>query len=163
MNFSASIYSTDGDEFRIRLETICDHRLPDEVADIVCHAGLEIAEVELAHISGRKASIKTLMAIAHLLANVFKENKNLIYYFYCDDMSDVVRRHKEITPQEFRSTLFSKMFERYTVEHDMGTVFNIPIHIKGENYKVFQHILIREEHMVYAKAIRDAVYKDYGK
>ena len=58
-------------------------------------------------------SLKTLFKFSHIILE-YLENHNVILYYYCDVAPINIRKNRKmnITPQEFRSNLFSKMFEK---------------------------------------------------
>ena len=58
-------------------------------------------------------SIKTFSRFSQIILDYLNEN-NVILYYYCDTSDIAIRnnRKRKVTPQEFRSKLFSKIFEK---------------------------------------------------
>ncbi|MEG2151560.1 MAG: hypothetical protein RRY36_10120, partial [Bacteroidaceae bacterium] len=83
-------------------------------------------------------------------------NENLILYFYCDDIHDILRRDKGLTPQKFRSHLFSKMLEKYISSNGITNMINTPIEIKADRH-IYIHLISRSIHLEYVNAIKSAI------
>lgn len=170
MNVSASLFSKTGDEYRISLMTVDDNRLSEGLRQYLHSESIEIAEVFLDR-NGSKDSLNTstLFAISKIIANLFFENNNLILYFYCDDLGiipNISSRHRNgMLPQEYRSNLFTSMFNRYMANHHGCRVKNYPMHIDNEDerFKAFLHFIAREEHARYIDMIKQDVIEGYGK
>ena len=69
------------------------------------------------------------------IAGFLLDNENAILYFYCDDINEINRRNHDITPQKYRSRLFSRMSDR----------------------DIYIHIISRESHLDYANIIRTTI------
>lgn len=99
-----------GNEYLIRIED-CQN-LPDEIMKEL--GNIKILDITLERISGEQYTNSGILSkISTFIAGVLLDNENAMLYFYCDDVHDVKRRDMEITPQKFRSDLFSAMFIRY--------------------------------------------------
>jgi len=75
------------------------------------------------------------------------DNEAAVLCFYCDDLTDVPRRHSDITPQEYRSLLFSKMFDMYVHENDIKDIVNYQIEIEDEHHPRFAHFITNEKYL----------------
>ena len=114
--------------------------------------------------SGDEYRIMFIDADISLLA----ENENLVIYYSCDDMNPIPSRNmrganKELSVQEYRSTLFSHIFDSYMYSHQVSGITNTPIIIKGEEYKQFMHLIARSKHQVIVDLIKDDVIDGWGK
>ena len=156
MDFSVSILSKSGDEYRVTLSPIEYSIIPDEVRDLFVSEGccIEIVEATLSSIKGESSTgAEVLFKISNVIGEVFAENKNMILYFYCDDMHEIERRDKTITPQRFRSRLFSKMFERYIKSNEVSDIVNILIELRADR-DIYIHLIARQEHLVCVDALK---------
>lgn len=67
---------------------------------------------------------KTLSAISDMPAKFLEENEDAVLCFCCDAYTDVLRNHKNLLPQEYRSQLFSRMFDKYANAHGLSNLIN---------------------------------------
>ncbi len=154
MDISFSVYSSLGDEYRVTLSTFTN--LPDTIVEILGNH-IELVDVTLERISGSSiANVKILATISNIIAEVFEENENLILYFYCDDVHEIPRRNKNLSPQEYRSLLFSNMIDRYLFSKNITDIINTPIKIEAEQ-DIFIHIISRKSQDIYVKAIQNEI------
>jgi len=92
-----------------------------------------------------------LFAISDILAKFMGENEDAVLCFYCDASTDVPRNHKSLLPQEYRSRLFSRMFEQYIKSHKLSGFINHRVKIEdpeNPDNKQFAHFICRTEHKV---------------
>lgn len=92
---------------------------------------------------------KVLFAISDALAKFMDENEDAVLCFYCDSDTDVRRNHGNMLPQEYRSNLFSRMFEMYVKSHKKFAFINHRIEIEDPNNsenRQFAHFICRKEH-----------------
>ena len=90
-----------------------------------------------------------LNTVSDTLAKFLNENEDAVLCFYCDSDTDIRRSHKNISPQEFRSELFSKMFDRYVKSHKLPHFVNHRIRIEDEDNPKntqFAHFICRLNH-----------------
>ena len=125
---SISISSKSNDEYRIILSPFNQDIIPCEV---------------------RKS-------IRDIIGKVLNDNNNLILYFYCDDMHDIPRRDKALTPQKFRSLLFSRMFDKYISSNSIINIINTPIEIKADRH-IYIHLISRACHLEHVNAIKSTI------
>lgn len=156
MEFSVSITSESDDEYRIILSPFNLDVIPDKVRELLAD-NIEIADITLDRIKGESpTNIDILLKISNVIGEVFDDNENLILYFYCDDMHDVSRRDKILSPQKFRSDLFSRMFDRYIISNGITNIINTPIEIKADRH-IYIHLISRKCHLKYVTAIKNAI------
>lgn len=92
---------------------------------------------------------KMLFAVSDVLAKFMDENEEAVLCFYCDADTDVHRNHMDLLPQEYRSQLFSRMFEMYVKSHNIHNFINHRVVIEdaeNHNAKQFAHFICRKEH-----------------
>ena len=92
---------------------------------------------------------KTLFAVSDILAKFMDENEDAVLCFYCDANTDVRRNHEDMMPQEYRSRLFSRMFELYVKSHNQSKFINHRIMIEDPDNldnKQYAHFICRKEH-----------------
>lgn len=156
MDISISICSDSEDEYCITLSPFENSIIPDEIK-LLLGKNIEIADITLERIKGTKPTrIDVLLKISNIIAEIFEENKNLILYFYCDDMHDILRRNKRVTPQKFRSDLFSCMFDKYITSNRLTNITNTPIEIIADR-TIYIHLIARDVHLPYVNAIKDTI------
>ena len=92
---------------------------------------------------------RVLFAISDLLAKFLDENEDAVLCFYCDANTDVRRNHGNMLPQEYRSKLFSRMFELYIASHKLSSFINHRLEIEdcdNPANKQYAHFICRVEH-----------------
>ena len=92
---------------------------------------------------------KVLFAVSDTLAKFMNDNENVVLCFYCDANSDVRRNHNDIPPQEYRSQLFSRMFELYVKSRNLSDYINHRIEIEdSENCanRQFAHFICHKKY-----------------
>lgn len=92
---------------------------------------------------------KVLFAISDALAKFMDENEDAVLCFYCDASTDVRRNHGEMLPQEYRSKLFSRMFEIYVKSHNKSGFINHRVEMEDPNNpenRQYAHFICRKEH-----------------
>lgn len=156
MDISVSINSKLDDEYRIILSPFNLEIIPNEVRELLGDK-IEIADVTLERAKGdNPTDIGILLKISNVIGEVFNDNENLILYFYCDDIHDILRRDKGLTPQKFRSHLFSRMFDKYISSNEITHITNTPIEIKADRH-IYIHLISRSIHSEYVNAIKSAI------
>ncbi len=149
MDLSFDITNTEGDKIKVALsyydaETV-NALLPDPFV-----LTLEFYDVTLVREAGCKyVGYKMLSAVSGILAKFLAENEDAVLCFYCDSATDVGRRHLGISSQEYRSNLFSSMFDRYTTSHGISAFVNQRIKIEDTDNpqnSQFAHFICRKEH-----------------
>lgn len=164
MKFSISITSNDN-TVRLGLETADTSFLGESISKEIESRGIEIVEVILDRELGKGlAGMALLDNTSSVIANLFIENKNAILFFYCDDLNEIPRcRTRNISPQEYRSDLFSLMFERYVTKHGIQSVHDVTIRINAIDHCLFFHFISRDEHMDLIDEIKEDFAATYSK
>lgn len=101
---------------------------------------------------------KILFTISDILARFLLENEDAVLCFYCDAETDVLRNHEDMFPQEYRSRLFSRMFERYVQSHNLSCFINLRVEIENSgnsHNRQFAHFICRERHKEAVSVIGD--------
>lgn len=73
-----------------------------------------------------------------------------------------IKRKNGVTVQKYRSTLFSKMFERQMKDLALS-VINYPVFFEACDNEVFVHLLAQEKFLKYVNIIKDDVTEGYSK
>ena len=73
------------------------------------------------------------------------------------------KRHKKMSVQEYRSILFSQMFDRYVSQHSLENVNLAVLTIEGVEENYYVHIVAHSEHLRYISQISDGIQRDFGK
>ena len=169
MNYSFSISTRSGDEYRIMFIDADISLLAENVRETIANQGIDISEIMIDRIRGGESTPQEVLhAITGRVADLFAENENLVIYYSCDDMNPIPSRNmrganKELSVQEYRSTLFSHIFDSYMYSHQVSGITNTPVIIKGEGYKQFMHLIARSKHQVIVDLIKDDVIEGWGK
>lgn len=161
MKFSVSITTREDDAYLISLDT---KSLPKDLQKLI-PPQLEVIDINLIRLKGRNAtSLHTLSEITEIIAQVFIENENTILYFYCDDMTEIPHTQKHILPQEYRSQLFSLLFERYIKRHGITHVHNHPVRINDvDGLPMIIHLFARDAHKQYVDIIKYDLITNWSK
>ena len=132
--------SSTGDVYHITLSE--DHSvLSSEVIDSL--QDVNIVGIELRRLAGTNATgQEVLAAIERTIADYFTEHKNSIICYYCDFINPIPHTSKNtMPPQEYRSRLFDKMFQRYSLQHGLTDVRLSVVEINGINEKYYFHVI----------------------
>ena len=164
MKVSASLVVDNTEEYRIGFETIEAGFLQDEVFEYLNKEGVEIVEVLLERVKGtEKTSIAVLAEISAIIYRLFENNENVILYFFCDDLNEIPCTHKNMSPQAYRSSLFSAMFERFVRKQDVCDVDNVSISIEALGRTEYLHFIVRNHHQKYLDYIQQNIEETYAK
>ncbi|MBQ0019659.1 MAG: hypothetical protein KBT39_03955 [Bacteroidales bacterium] len=138
--------------------------LPEDLK-LLIQDSVEVVEITLYRMKGiNHTPLKTLDKITDIIAKSFLENENAILYFYCDDLAELPSVKKNIRPQEYRSRLFSSLFERYIRKNNLSDIINYPITIFDvEGVPMRIHLFARECHSKYVEIISNDLIDNYSK
>ena len=163
MEISFNIQTQEGDEYIIAVADADITPLSEDIKQMLLEHHLQIGEIIIDrkkgdHCTGRK--------VLHKIAN--EENQDLILYYFCDDTNPIPNlntkgQHKDLSSQEYRSRLFSKLFEGYKKSHQVTGINDYPIIIDGEGYKDFVHLIARSSHKGFVLAVRNDIKTGWGK
>lgn len=143
--------------------------LADSIQGTIINQGIDISEIMIDRLNGGKSTApEVLHAITGRIADLFAENENLILYYSCDDMNPIPSRNKrsankELSVQEYRSILFSHIFDSYIDSHQVSGITNTPVIIEGEGYTQFMHLIARDKHQSIVDLIKADVIEGWGK
>ena len=104
----------------------------------------------------RYVGYKMLFAISDILAKFMDENEDAVLCFYCDPSTDVRSNHGNMLPQEYRSRLFSRMFELYVKSHGLTDFINHRVEIddhENPGNRQYAHFICRKAHKVAVAAL----------
>lgn len=143
--------------------------LPPQRYVAVLGADIEIIEIDLERISGTNpASLQTLGKISEGIFHCFEQNKKGILYYFCDDMNDIPvlgRGKDDMWPQEYRSQLFSRMFQRYTLHNpNVEDAVDVVVVINEDTGRpLYMHFIARASHSHYIDILKKYVSDNYSK
>lgn len=154
--------SQSGDVYHITLSedySILSPEIRNALGDIV------VVGVDLRRVSGNNVTgHEVLAAIEATIAEFFAEHDNAILCYYCDFVNAIPHTSKNsMPPQEYRSRLFDKMFQRYIKQHAISDVRLSVIEINGPNEKYYFHVIYREAHSLFAAMVGENLRDGYDK
>lgn len=116
---------------------------------------VDVVGIELRRLAGNNVTgQEVLAAIESTIAEFFIENENAILCYYCDFIDPIPHTSKNsMPPQEYRSRLFDRMFQRYSKQHGITNVRLSVVEINGINEKYYFHVIYREDHSLLASMI----------
>ena len=166
MTFSFTVTSKTGDMYKVSLLSGDDAFFAKgDILNIVGE-NIEIVEIDLDRIKGNsQTDTAVLSKIADGIANYFISNEKVVLYYYCDDLAELPASPKrgEMWPQEYRSMLFSLMFKRYLIRHDISDVIDVTIMIEQGPRPLLMHLIARKKHQKYLDLVRSYIIDNYGK
>ena len=163
MNEVYIITSESGDEYKLQFTTERSGIIADVLLDLLVGNDIEVVEIGLARVKGQNVTSPLVLArIEESIANIMQRHRNVILSFFCDFIH-VVPSKKKISVQEYRSRLFSAMFNRYVSQHHLHDFCNHVVEVEGGSEPFFFHIIYRKEHEAFADMIADGYQKDFGK
>lgn len=157
MDFSFEVEDSKGDLVRVALSYYSSEIISALTSDPNALT-LTFYDVALIREGGNDTvDYKLLHMVSHTLANFLEENDDAVLCFYCDDLTEISRHHNEITPQEYRSRLFSRMFERYVraAGIDWLTNHRIKTHIDGK--PMFAHFICHNRYLTMIEPIGEVI------
>lgn len=144
MDISFEINSAKGDKIKVAL-SYYDNETIGYISESPSLRSATLYDVTLIRVSGTGIiDYNTLSIVSRTLANFLMDNEDAILCFYCDDLTEVLRHNRKVSPQEYRSNLFSKMFERYTKANKVSGFVNHVVKIVDKGTPRFAHFISRE-------------------
>ena len=163
MNEVYTITSEKGDEYRLQFTTDRSGIIADALLDFLANQGIEVVEIGLARVKGQNVtSHYVLSQIESCIADLMQRHPNVILSFFCDFIHFVPSR-KRIPVQQYRSKLFSAMFNRYVTLYQLHDYCNHVVEVEGVAEPFFFHVIYRKKHEAYADMIAEGHQKDFGK
>ncbi|MCI8999182.1 MAG: hypothetical protein HFJ95_09365 [Muribaculaceae bacterium] len=157
MDISFDIYNDKGDQIRVALSYYDTESLQAFTSDPLTLT-LVFYDVALVRVVGEEpVGVKTLMAICDVLFKFMNDNDTAVLCFYCDDLTEVPRNHKNLMPQEYRSRLFSCMFDMYVKANGISNIINYGIKIEDNNIPRFAHFITQEKYLPAVKLLGNII------
>ena len=157
MDISFDINNDKGDRLRVAL-SYYDYESLQVFTNDPLMLTLVFYDVTLVHVSGENTiDVKTLTTISDVLYRFMNENDNVVLCFYCDDLTEVARHNKRITPQEYRSRLFSRMFDMYVKKNDLSDIVNYCVRIEDNDNPRFAHFITSVKYLPAVKLLGDVI------
>ena len=135
-------------------------------AEVLAALGkVHVAGIDLRRLFGKHVtSQEVLSALANVIAEFFLKDEDVIICYYCDFINSIPNTSKDtMPPQEYRSRLFEKMFQRYVKLHNLSNVRLSVVEINGINEKYYFHVIYREGHSMLASMIGSDLRDGFGK
>lgn len=132
----------------------------DDPADMQKMGTSEVCDVSLERVSDYSGvDHKALHLISHMLFDFITQNPDNIIYFYCDDLHDLQRSRKnaKITPQEYRSRLFSALFAQETKHQGTEGYIDDVISFEVDDVPRFIHLIYGRENTAKADVLKNAM------
>lgn len=159
-----TIYSETGDEYKLEFTTERIAAISKKTLDKLRLQWIEVLDIGLGRSKGINiTSHKVLCQIEECIAEVFLSHPNIIISFFRDFISLVPRMKRRMPVQEYRSVLFTRMFEHYVSHNHLDGVCNRVVSVEGAAENYYFHIIARKEHLKYADIIAQEYQTDYGK
>lgn len=143
-------------EYRVLLTPANLNSLSESILCELSEKSIDISELMIERISGDNTTEQDVLHdITGWVADIFANNPNLIIYYSCDDMTPIPSRNansdnKNLPVNEYRSRLFSHIFDTYMTSHQVSGVTNTPIrldnYVDGVGYSIFIHLIARDKH-----------------
>jgi hypothetical protein len=172
MKASYSIVKKDN-EYRILLTPVNIEVLPEHILNVLTSRKVDISELIIERISGESTTAQDVLHdITGWVAELFASNPNLIIYYSCDDMIPIPSRNKnsenkDMPVNEYRSKLFTHIFDSYMASHQVSGVINTPIRLdnyeNGMGYSLFFHFIAREIHSDIVEMLKEDIKEVSGK
>ena len=172
MEAAYSIVQKDN-EYRVLLTSVNTEVLPERIQKILTSRNIDISELMIEHISGESTTGQDILHdITGWVAELFASNPNLIIYYSCDDMTPIPSRNKnsdnkDMPVNEYRSRLFTHIFDSYMISHQVSGVINTPIQLDnyedGVGYSLFFHFIAREIHSDIVEMLKEDIKEVSGK
>ena len=160
---TVGITTARGDEFRIRLSSSVGRYLSQETL-LQLDGRVDLITIELERVEGNLPTGHAVLSqIEKVIADTFLRYPNTIICFICDFLSPIPATRKVIPPQQYRSILFTRMFERYVSQHQIGNVMQSVLTIGGIGEDYYIHIIARSEHVKFLNLISEDIRTGYSK
>ena len=126
---------------------------------------VHIVGIDLRRLSGKHVTgLEVLSALAKVISDFFLQNKNVIICYYCDFINPIPNTTKNtMPPQEYRSRLFERLFQRYIKQFHITDVRLSVVEINGINEKYYFHVIYRNYHSMLASIIGSDLKEGFDK
>ncbi len=160
-------------EYRILLTPVDTGVFPNHIQQILADRKIDISELIIERISGDSTTGQDVLHdITGWIAGMFASNPHLIIYYSCDDMTPIPSRNKysdnkDMPVNEYRSRLFSHIFDTFMTSHQVSGVTNTPIQLdnyeNGIGYSLFFHFIARDIHSDIIEMLKNDIREVSGK
>lgn len=146
MDINFEINNIKGDQILVAL-SLYDTEIIYAVTQRADAMMLDFYDVTLVRKRGSgNVGIRTLNTISGILARFLIENPDSVLSFVCDRDTDTDRSHISLSPQEFRSQLFTRMFQLYESRYGNGEFENIKIQVGEGKECNIAHFICHTSH-----------------
>lgn len=156
MDLSFDINNSKGDHVLVALSNYDKTFLDAITNDPEVHE-LTYYEISLSRIDGDgPVGYNVLGQICRILADFLFANERAVLCFYCDGTTEIERHHKAIPPQEYRSLLFTRMFEMFVKRNHTDELANYQVIVTHNNdhwQSEYAHFICRKYHLPIIKRI----------
>lgn len=155
MDISFDIHNNEGDHLRVALSYYDIETLSLFTSDpsTLC---LTFYDITLIRMAGTNyVGYRVLSTVSDILARFLDENPDAVLCYYCDDKTDIKTSHNSFLPQEYRSKLFSRMFDSYMKSHSRNDFIDHTIEVYVDGQPKFAHFICRSEHIYSVSIIGD--------
>lgn len=162
-----------GSEYRILLTPANIESLSEDILNVLAQQSIDISELIIDRIYGENTTDQEILHdITGWVADIFASHPNLIIYYSCDDMNPIPSRNtssenRYLPVNEYRSRLFSHIFDTYMSSHQVLGVTNTPIrldnYVNGVGYSIFMHLIARDKHRDIIEMLKNNIREVSGK
>ena len=162
-----------GSEYRILLAPVNLKVLSEPLIRMLSEKNIDVSELMIERISGETTTEQAVLHdITGWIADMFATHPNLIIYYSCDDMTPIPSRNtnsdnRDLPVNEYRSRLFTHIFDTYMASHQVSGVTNTPIRLdnyeNGTGYSLFFHLIAREKHSEIVDLLTNEIREISGK
>ena len=161
-SFVRLLSTTEGDVYHISLsedKTLLSDRVREYIRDI------KLVGIDLRRLAGTNITLQPVLnAIEKIIADYFLSRNDVMIFYYCDFLNPIPNTKKNaMPPQEYRSKLFEKMFQRYTKHKGLNKVRLSVFTVEGINETYYFHLIYRDVHADYASAISKDIREGLSK
>jgi len=145
------ITTTEGFEYLLIFSKFASGSIPEEITIPVVNLSIEVKE--------NPPSINNLSTLAIISSNIEKylHYNDVILYCYCDNAEITKsKKNEHMSHQQYRSTLFSAMFDKKKCEEHLNEKVTIEDEINGTHYI---HLISKIENTEAVAVIASTVLK----
>jgi hypothetical protein len=160
-------------EYRILLTPVNTEVLPSDIQTALKSRDIDISELMIERISGESTTGQDVLHdITSWVAELFASNPRLIIYYSCDDINPIPSRNtnsgnRNMPVNEYRSRLFTHIFDTYMNSHQVSGVKNTPVQLdnyeNGKGYSLFFHFIARDIHSDIVNMLKKDIIEVSGK
>lgn len=161
-NFIRQFSTSEGDIYHITLSedtSLLSPELKHFLHDV------KLIGIDLRRLAGSHTTNQSVLkAIEEVVADYFLSKDDVMIFYYCDFLNPIPKTLKNaMPPQEYRSRLFEKMFQRYTKQHGINNVRLAVFTVEGIGETYYFHLIYRNVHSLYALAISQDIKEGLSK